>query len=129
MREDRPSVMTRVVNIEEFYAEDERRRRSAEVDYGLEWRDSSDGSAVFAVRWIRDTGEVYALRKPLPPLPMAVHEEAVLAVPLSANVYRVAILGHAQEQEALEVLLEGWQLHEMQPDGLQWVCDRLADLR
>ena len=56
------------MNVDEFYAEDERRRASDEVSFGGEWRVASDPYVLYGIHWIEDTGEVYALRGPQPPV-------------------------------------------------------------
>ena len=49
------------MDIEEFYAADERRRRSAELEFGRDWHDENGRCAV---SWIEDTGELYLMREP-----------------------------------------------------------------
>src|SRR4029077_4787489 len=49
------------MDIEEFYAADERRRQSAELEFGSDWR---GGSARWGVAWVEDTGELYLMREP-----------------------------------------------------------------
>ena len=47
------------MNIEDFYAEDERRRASSEVEFGRDWR---DGAGVrYELSWVQDTGELYLI--------------------------------------------------------------------
>jgi hypothetical protein len=43
-----------------FYAADERRKHSAEADFGSRWRD--DTGASWRISWLHDTGEIYAVR-------------------------------------------------------------------
>jgi hypothetical protein len=43
-----------------FYAADERRKHSAEADFGSRCRD--DTGASWRISWLHDTGEIYAVR-------------------------------------------------------------------
>lgn len=59
------------MDIAEFYDADERRRASEELSFGLDWRDSGDPEHLRDLYWVRDTGELYFMRKPArqwPPL-------------------------------------------------------------
>lgn len=52
--------MDTFATIEDFYADDELRRRSMERDYGVWWKDDAGGN--WRVTWVEATGEIYALR-------------------------------------------------------------------
>ena len=52
------------MDIEEFYEADERRRRSAEIELGLDWHDVHD--VRYELNWVQDTGELYVMREPNP---------------------------------------------------------------
>ena len=52
------------MDIEEFYSADERRRRSAEVEFGNNWFDAK-GSR-YELSWVEDTGELYAMLELIP---------------------------------------------------------------
>ena len=52
------------MDIEEFYSADERRRQSAEVEFGNNWFDTK-GSR-YELSWIEDTGELYAMLELVP---------------------------------------------------------------
>jgi hypothetical protein len=115
------------MNVKQFYAEDERRRRSEEITYGSGWRDASDPSGVYTVRWVVETGEVYALRNPPPPFPVMFDPEAGVGMaPLKEDVYAVKILGRVHRGEAIESALDGWEQHLKADRGLHWVTERLA---
>ena len=47
------------MDIEQFYSADERRRQSAEVEFGNNWFDAK-GSR-YEISWVEDTGELYAM--------------------------------------------------------------------
>ncbi len=52
------------MDIAEFYDTDERRRRSEELSFGLDWRDAEDPQHLLDLYWVRDTGELYFMAKP-----------------------------------------------------------------
>ena len=52
------------MDIDEFYEADPRRRASAELELGTEWRDA-DGVR-YELNYVEDTGELYVLREPEP---------------------------------------------------------------
>ena len=112
------------MDIEQFYAQDERRRRSAEVELGTEWQDA-DG-ARYELSWVADTGELYVMREP--------------SVPMSedpfGDVYRsnvpvgeitVAVVGWIADQAKLEEILQGWQDAMTQPNSARWIAARLEE--
>ena len=49
------------MDIEEFYAADERRRHSAELEFGRDW---TEAGSRCEVSWVEDTGELYLMREP-----------------------------------------------------------------
>ena len=49
------------MDIEAFYAEDERRRHSAELEFGRDWQRRGGRCEV---SWVEDTGELYVMREP-----------------------------------------------------------------
>ena len=49
------------MDIEEFYSADERRRHSAELEFGRDWNDDTGRCGV---SWVADTGELYLMREP-----------------------------------------------------------------
>ena len=51
------------MNIEDFYAQDERRRASSEIEFGRDWRDV--GGTRYELSWVADTGELYLMREPV----------------------------------------------------------------
>ncbi len=101
------------MNIEEFYAADERRRRSEEVELGTEWHDG-DG-ARFELSWVADTGELYAMREPeLRDFPHKVTNDVLV----------VHVLATVASHDELDTLLAGWQDAMNEPDGMAWLTAR-----
>jgi len=112
------------MDIEQFYAEDERRRRSAEVELGTEWKDA-DG-ARYELSWVADTGELYVMREPSG----AMTEDPfgdVWRIHIPLDQIAVAVIGWIPEQQTLEQVFEGWQDAMAQPTSTTWINERLRE--
>lgn len=111
-----------------FYADDPRRERSPEHDYGVWWRDQDD-YPVWRVSWVENTGEVYALRLQeggaYSPGPGAV------AVTAGEPTGRVELLGviaaEDPPEQGVEHALEGWTERCGERGSLGWVRDHVAN--
>jgi hypothetical protein len=99
----------RFSSLARFYAADQRRLRSRELDVGLWWRDASDGP-LHRAAWVLDTGELYLVR---------------LGEPAEGGG-EVELLGRVSQRERLEALLEGWRERCGEPDSLGWLRRRSA---
>lgn len=129
MRSPAPGTVP-AVDIEEFYDADPRRRASAEIELGTEWRDAQD--VRYELSWVQDTGELYVMREPVPggwadPFggvhvshPRDVDEGEV-------EGEAVIVLGTVPDQATLEEVLEGWQEAMGRPQGIAWLADRLRE--
>ncbi|MDP2661332.1 MAG: hypothetical protein Q8R28_11455 [Dehalococcoidia bacterium] len=100
--------MTAYANLEEFYAADERRRRSGEADYGLYWVQDGQRWPRWRVSYIKATGEVYGVE-----LPHGRVEVLGVVPPDDGRIY----------YRTLDKLLAGWADHWDMP--LSWVRERL----
>lgn len=107
--------------INEFYAADRRRRRSARFHYGSAWRTTTDRSGIYALGWIEETREICALRGPLVPGWLRPDPEAAFSSTLVADSGTVEILGWADNRAALDGALSGWERNVEEPDSLAWV--------
>ena len=119
------------MDIEEFYDADPRRRSSAEVELGRDWRDA-DGVR-YELSWVEGTRELYVVREPAP---------SGWATPFGGIHFRgthstdekeiagmtVAVLGTISSHEALEQILSGWEDAIAQPDSVAWLVARLRDV-
>lgn len=94
------------INIEGFYADDERRRRSGEVDYGVMWTTDAYHWPRYRVSYVIDTGELYALCLSHGP---------------------VELLGVFIDREACERALAGWAEACGEPHSLEWVRRRARE--
>src|SRR5215213_668300 len=109
----------------EFYAEDERRRRSEELVYGSGWRDESDPGATWELRWFEMTGELCAMRHPGIDFITVGGESTGVGSTTLGTSYTVKVLGVVESRVTLERLLAGWDFHMGTPDGLRWLRERL----
>lgn len=110
------------MNIEEFYAEDERRRASVEIEFGRDWRDAK--GVRYELSWVADTGELYTMREPVP----GAYEDPfgdiyVDAEDLDGLVVRN--LGVVTSHERVEEILVGWPEAMVDPEGVEWIIERL----
>ena len=112
------------MDIEQFYAQDERRRRSAEVELGTEWRDS-DG-ARYELSWVVDTGELYVMREPNVPMTEDPFGD-VYRSNVPVGEITVAVVGWVGEQAKVETVLQGWQEAMEEPNSVAWIAERLRD--
>ena len=100
-------------NIEAFYSENEARRRSRWVDYGMWWHDGVSAEFWY-VSYIQAAGEVYAVR----------HQDG-----------QVEVLGIVEPDpegsyhQTLDRILEGWTEQCGRLNSLPWVRERLAQFK
>jgi hypothetical protein len=112
------------MDIDEFYEADPRRRASAELELGTEWKDA-DG-VNHELNYVEDTGELYVLREPAP----HVREDPFGGLRFSTpadydkkmTVHVIAKIGTKDE---LHTILKGWQQAMTSEEGAQWLGDRL----
>ncbi len=118
------------MDIEEFYDADERRRSSAEVEFGEDWRDA-DGVR-HELSWIEDTGELYVMREPVPDgwvTPFGgIHVRGAHSTDeKEIEGMSVAVVGVVPSRAAVDQLLDGWQQAMEAPDSVAWLVQRLKD--
>jgi hypothetical protein len=109
------------MDLEEFYAADERRRRSTELEFGRDWNDENGR---WGVSWIEDTGELYLMREPS----TGVWGDAfgdMRAMPVSEHALDVDVLGVVPGRSAVESVMSGWEETMPEPDGIAWLRDRV----
>ena len=94
-----------------FVADDPRRGRSDQLDLGATWR-WADSNDAWRLSWVRDTGELYLCR----------------ADGYDGSCTDVHLLAVLPRESDVDTVLEGWQDHRTDPDGLSWVVRRAAPL-
>src|ERR1700730_18367166 len=109
------------MDIEEFYAADERRRKSAELEFGRDWNDENGRSGV---SWIEDTGEVYVMREPTAAVTGSGAGDLELG-PMSDHGLVVEGLGGVTGGPAVEGVMSGWEQKMGSADGIAWLRDRI----
>ena len=112
------------MDIEQFYAADERRRRSEEIELGTEWHDA-DG-ARYELSWVADTGELYVMREPDVPMTADPFGD-VYRSQVPTGEITVAVIGWMPERDQMEEVLQGWEKAMGKPDGVAWLAKRLRD--
>ena len=104
--------MTKIyANIEEFYAENEERRKSGEADYGYWWRSPELDWPRWRVSYIQKTGEIYAIQ-----------------VKDNGMVKLLGIVPPDDDRiyyQTLDRILEGWADAIHNPGSLVWVERKL----
>ena len=112
------------MDIEEFYSADERRRQSAEVEFGNNWFDTK-GSR-YELSWIEDTGELYAMLELVPEADSWTPFGDIEVEDVKVDSLVVTVLAVIPTREAVEQLLDGWAEQMAEPDGVHWVAERLT---
>jgi hypothetical protein len=109
------------MDIEQFYAADERRRHSAELEFGRDW---TDAGMRCEVSWVEDTGELYLMREPDGTVVGdAFGDMRVLKV--SEHELGVEVLGVIDGRAAISAVMSGWEQQMLKPDGVAWLRDRI----
>jgi hypothetical protein len=111
------------MDIEQFYSADERRRRSAEVEFGNNWFDAKGNR--YELSWVEDTGELYAMLELVPEADTWTPFGDVEVEEVTVGSLLVTVLGTIATREEVEQLFEGWADHMAEKDGVHWVADRL----
>src|SRR4051812_1835509 len=98
------------MTLEEFYADD-RRRRSPEVTFGLDWTSASDPYAAYGLHGMGGTREFSVLRAPGFRIISAPLSFGAPAPPIfvSPDSYEVMVLGTAEAEDALAAAIAGWE--------------------
>lgn len=111
------------MDIEGFYAQDERRRASEEIEYGRDWRDEHGNR--YEISYVVDTGELYAMRDPKGTLmPFSWFGDLFTAAP-PTSALQVAVVAQVDDTDALADALTGWQAAMPGADSIRWLVERL----
>jgi hypothetical protein len=111
------------MDIEQYYSADERRRQSAEVEFGTNWFDAK-GSR-YELSWIEDTGELYAMLEPLPEADVWTPFGDIEVEDVAVDTLAVLELGVIATREDVERILAGWEERMSQAEGVEWVAEQL----
>ena len=94
-------------SLSRFYADDERRHRSREIDLGLRWRSAE---ATYRAAWVQETGEVYLFEHIRP----------------GGDGGTVHVLARRFDAAVLLQAFAGWRDVCGRPDSLTWLLERSA---
>jgi hypothetical protein len=112
-------------NTEAFYAADERRRRSGELDFGVWWRRNG---LVFRVTWVEATGELIAVQLSGPRVEALLEPGSVRPagfMVIGGDPDNLTVIGTVRERAVVERLLDGWAEMCGEQESLGWVLDRV----
>jgi hypothetical protein len=94
-------------SLSRFYADDERRHGSPELDLGLRWRGED---ATYRAAWVRATGEVYLFEHLRP----------------GGEGGTVHVLGRRFDAAGVHQAFAGWRDVCGEPGSLTWLLERSA---
>ena len=112
------------MDIDQFYDGDARRRPSAEIELGGEWRDKH--GVRYELNYVEDTGELYVMQEPPP------HEWEdpfggihVSTDPDFDDKMTVRVIARIENVQSLHRILEGWQDAMSKDNGAEWLAERV----
>ena len=112
------------MDIEEFYDGDPRRRPSAEIELGTDWRDAH--GIRYELSWVEDTGELYVMREPSPHIVEDPFGGTHASIRHSEEVkMTVNVVGQIATHDQLEEILTGWPEAMAGDAGAEWLAERL----
>jgi hypothetical protein len=111
------------MDIEQFYSTDERRRQSAEFEFGTDWFDAKGNR--YELSWVEDTGELYAMLELVPEADSWTPFGDVEVEHMPVDRVVVTVVGHIDTLAQVESILEGWADQMIKPDSIAWVAERL----
>ena len=100
----------------------------------MAWRSGEDDGSVYTIFWLAATGELCALEAPATDVKVGGGLSNIFTSPLLwANTQPPAdaslivfVLGVIEDEDELDALLAGWEDHENDPDGLEWIEGSIA---
>lgn len=111
------------MDLEDFYAADERRRASVEIELGRDWHDAR--GVRYELSWVQDTGEVYAMREPVAAGSWSTPFGDWVAASLPDEALTVRVLGHVASRAQLDQVFNGWPGAMAGPDSIRWALSAL----
>ncbi len=111
------------MDIEQFYSADERRRQSAEFEFGTDWFDAKGNR--YELSWVEDTGELYAMLELVPEADSWTPFGDIEVEHMPVDRVVVTVVAHIDGRVEVESILEGWADEMRKPDSIAWVAERL----
>ena len=110
------------MDIEDFYAQDERRRASAEYEFGSEWTDRNGN--VYELSWVEATGELYLMLGPDATVTIEPVFGDVVSYNESTEDLQIKVIMTLTSIDAVEDLLVGWQDAMIVDGSISWLAER-----
>ena len=111
------------MDIEEFYEANEKRRDSAEFEFGSEWTDSAGNN--YELSWVEDTGELYLMLGPEAAIGQDPFGDFSVG-PEEVGELHVVVIANVATLEKLLFSLEDWEEAMAQPDSLKWLHEKFG---
>jgi hypothetical protein len=111
------------MDIEQFYSADERRRQSAEFEFGTDWFDAKGNR--YELSWVEDTGELYAMLELVPEADSWTPFGDIEVEHMPVDRVVVTVVAHIGTRAEVESILDGWADQMTKPDSIAWVAERL----
>ena len=107
---------------DDFWLDNPHRWLSPESDYGVHWRTSAVPGVRWRVSYIKDTGEIYAIRQ-------ATRDEVWLLGRVTPDPVAPGREWQENYYRTLDKILDGWADPEISAFDLGWIIGRLAGAR
>jgi len=111
------------MDIEDFYAQNEARRESAEFEFGSEWTDRNGN--VYELSWVEATGELYLMVGPDAKVVIEPVFGDVVSYDESTQDLEVKVIATVSSIEGVESLLAGWQQAMGVEGSISWLAERV----
>lgn len=110
------------LTLDDFYAENEERRNSAEFEFGDSWSDAEGNE--YELSWVESTGELYLMLEP--EAEVGVDAFGDFWVGEGAEGLSVVVVGVIGEHDDVVTALDGWETAMVADNSLEWLAQRLA---
>lgn len=110
------------LTLDDFYAENEERRNSAEFEFGDSWSDAEGNE--YELSWVESTGELYLMLEP--EAEVGVDAFGDFWIGEGAEGLSVVVVGVIGEHDDVVTALDGWETAMVADNSLEWLAQRLA---
>jgi len=111
------------MDIEDFYAQNEDRRVSAEFEFGSEWTDRNGN--VYELSWVENTGELYLMLGPDAKITIEPLFGDAVGYEESTEDLQVKVIATIPTIDAVENLLVGWSDAMVNVGSISWLAERV----
>jgi hypothetical protein len=110
------------LHIDEFYDQDERRRESAEWEFGDEWSDEQGN--LYELSYVEATGELYLLAEPEAPVSIDLFGDFYIG-PEPLEGLTVVVVGTFRSADDVQERIDGWEEAMATDNSLAWLYQRV----